>query len=82
MATLLYFGKLQDIIGKTSERMDLPNTIANTDDLRAFLDDRMALPEILVSKTVRVAINSELVADPYPISNSDEIAFLPPVGGG
>ena len=35
-----------------------------------------------LDKSVRLAINNEIVVDPHPVSRSDEIAFMPPVGGG
>ena len=82
MATLLFFGKLQDMVGTSSESMELPESISTTYDLRVFLDQHYELPETLSANSIRLAINSEIVADPAPVSDGDEIAFLPPVGGG
>ncbi len=82
MAVLLFFGKLQDSVGSTTETFHLPETVTNTSELRAHLDRHFKLAGTLTSETVRVAVNNEIVADPSPIHNEDEIAFLPPVGGG
>ena len=82
MATLLFFGKLQDVVGKASDILTLPDTVSDTIELRTYLNEQFQLSEALSPASVRVAINSEIVTDPFPIKDGDEIAFLPPVGGG
>ena len=82
MATILYFGKLSSLFGELSEQASLPDQISNTQLLRKWLDETRGFDGELMHNSVRVAVNSEIVADPFPISDADEIAFLPPVGGG
>ncbi|AXE64964.1 putative molybdopterin converting factor subunit 1 [Hyphomonas polymorpha PS728] len=82
MAQLLFFGRLADIVDRPNQVLDLPAGISDTTALRAWLDARQSAGGALMEKTVRIAINSEIVVDPAPVSNSDEIAFMPPVGGG
>ena len=82
MATLLYFGRLTDITGKSSETLTLPDDIITTAALRTWLDATHKTNGTLLEKTVRIAINNELVTEPAAISDADEIAFMPPVGGG
>lgn len=82
MATILYFGKLSSVFGDLSEQAPLPDGIADTGSLRKWLDDTRGFDGALMHKSVRVAVNSEIVADTFPVSDADEIAFLPPVGGG
>lgn len=82
MAEILYFGRLSDVIGRPAETLDIPVTITDTAALRRWLDERNEAQGALLEKTVRLAVNSEIVADPHPVSDRDEIAFLPPVGGG
>lgn len=77
MVKILYFGRLCDVTGCTEDTRDLPSTISNTSQLRQWLDI-----EVLHDPTVRVAVNMDVVIDPHPIKDGDEIAFLPPVGGG
>lgn len=82
MAKLLFFGRLADIVGQPSQSVCLPGEIEDTLALRAWLDTRYSTRGALQEKTVRIAINSEIVVDPAPLTNADEIAFMPPVGGG
>ncbi len=82
MAKLLYFGKLTELTGTGEEFIALPRTLDDTGDLRAWLDTEKALGGALLDPSVRIAINDELVSEPALFSETDEIAFLPPVGGG
>lgn len=82
MATLLYFGRLSDVTGKASEDLQLPDGVGTAGELRIWLDQRFEAEGSLLEPTVRVAVNSEISFDTDPIRNEDEIAFMPPVGGG
>ena len=82
MAHVYYFGKLSDIAGHLSETIPLPASISDTRSLRAWLDAERGFEGALMHRTVRTAINNEIVVDPHPVTDEDEIAFLPPVGGG
>ena len=82
MAQILYFGRLSDVIGQEAEMLDIPAAITDTAALRQWLDERKSADGALLEKSVRLAVNSEIVIDPHPVSDRDEIAFLPPVGGG
>jgi len=82
MAKLLYFGRLTDITGTDAETLALPDEITTTAALRTWLDTAHNTNGTLLEKTVRIAINNELIAEPAIISDADEIAFMPPVGGG
>lgn len=82
MATLLFFGKLQDVFGARISDFAIPETTKTTFDLRVFLDSKFQTNDTLASSSVRIAINNEMISAPASIKNTDEIAFLPPVGGG
>ena len=82
MADILYFGRLSDVTGKDSEKLDIPAAITDTAALRRWLDEAKSADGAFLDKSVRLAINNEIVVDPHPVSRSDEIAFMPPVGGG
>ena len=82
MARLLYFGRLMDTFGTSAETLALPAGIADTSALRSWLDKDRQLGGMLLDMTIRVAINDTIVQEPWPIADSDDIAFLPPVGGG
>jgi molybdopterin converting factor small subunit len=63
----------------------MPDGVGTAADLRARLAElNPILSEMLRAKTVRIAVNRELVADEAgtPVSADDEIALLPPLSGG
>ena len=82
MARILYFGKLSSIIGEMSETIDLPAPVSDTASLRRWIDETRGFDGALLHPSVRIAVNNEIVPDPSPVSDKDEIAFMPPVGGG
>ncbi len=81
--TVLLFGRLKDAFGAAS--IPLPAGVATAAALRTKLAE--ANPDLsatLLSKSVRIAVNQNLVADEAAtaISVADEIALLPPLSGG
>lgn len=82
MVQLLYFGRLSDLAGRSEEALTLPETVTTTSELRSWLDLRFESEGALLEPTVRLAVNNEIVFDPHPVTKGDEIAFMPPVGGG
>jgi len=82
MSKLLYFGRLSDVTGISEEVLDLPSDIETAGELRSWLDMRFEADGALLEPTVRIAINNEISFDSDRVSNPDEIAFMPPVGGG
>lgn len=82
MARILYFGRLSDLTGAAEETLTLPDKVSTAGELRQFLDLRFEANGALLEPTVRIAVNSELCFDTESIGETDEIAFMPPVGGG
>lgn len=82
MATLLYFGRLGDLTGTPQETLEIPSDILTAGALRTYLDLRFDTKGALLDPTVRIAVNSEIAFDSSPVSDHDEIALMPPVGGG
>jgi molybdopterin converting factor small subunit len=81
--TVLLFGRLKDAFGAAA--IPLPEGVGSAAALRARLVElNPDLADMLRAKTVRIAVNQELVADEAgtPVSASDEIALLPPLSGG
>lgn len=81
--TVLLFGRLKDAFGAAS--IPLPEGVGTVAKLRARLAElNPDLGDMLRAKTVRIAVNQEMVADEAgtPVSVSDEIALLPPLSGG
>lgn len=82
MARILYFGRLSDLTGAAEETLSLPEAVSTAGELRQFLDLRFETNGALLEPTVRIAVNNELCFDTMVITETDEIAFMPPVGGG
>lgn len=79
MATILFFGRLQEAVGRRALTAALPAGVRDTESLREWLGrDHPALRDA----SVRIAVNAELRAGTVPLADGDEIAFLPPMSGG
>lgn len=79
---LLFFGRLREQAGKAEDTRALPGHITDTLSLRRWADRTYALDGALLPDTIRVAVNAQIIASNGPVSDGDEIAFLPPVSGG
>ena len=82
MAKILYFGRLGDTAGMVEESIALPTHVATAGALRQWLDSRFDADGVLLEPTVRIAVNNEISLDGTAVSDNDEIALMPPVGGG
>jgi molybdopterin synthase sulfur carrier subunit len=79
MATILFFGRLQDAVGTKALTAALPEGVRDTESLRAWLGGEHPA---LRDPSVRIAVNAELDLGNVPVDEDDEIAFLPPMSGG
>jgi molybdopterin synthase sulfur carrier subunit len=79
MARILLFGKLAEIAGWRRRDIVLPHDVKTLSGLRAYLAD--AHPEIGAAST-RAAINRHVAHLDDPVTDDDEIAFMPPMSGG
>jgi molybdopterin synthase sulfur carrier subunit len=84
MITILYFARLREALGKTSEEIALPVGVRDLESLRRLLTARGGAwsAELAVDKPVRAAVNQDVAQGNTPVSDGDEIAFFPPVTGG
>ena len=82
MAKILFFGRLTDLTGTDETTLDLPASVNDTGSLREWLDSELDTQGVLLEPTTRIALNAQIVPEASPVSNIDEIAFMPPVGGG
>lgn len=76
--TILFFGQLTDITGKSSIVFDTTG-IQDTDQLKEKLYE--TYPALRNSKYI-IAIDKELIAQAGKIKPGATIAFLPPFSGG
>lgn len=80
---VLLFGRLRDAFGASS--IALPEGAGTVAEMRTLLASEYPdLAPLLASRSIRIALNQELVADETTtmISAADEIALLPPLSGG
>jgi len=82
MAKILYFARLGEQLKTSSEQISL-NDMSTVRQLVDHLQDRgEPWSSEFESGRVLVAINQEMSGFDSAISDSDEIAFFPPVTGG
>lgn len=81
---LVYFSRVREQIGLGEENYDLPNDVTSVQQLVQALKERGAGYAIALGDMnfIRVAVNQNHVGLDHPVSNSDEVAFFPPVTGG
>ena len=84
MADILYFASLAETLGVKSEQIELSMDCKTVDELVKLL---IARGEPFAgafggSTRILVAINQEMSEPAAGITNTDEVAFFPPVTGG
>ncbi|MES2491683.1 MAG: MoaD/ThiS family protein [Pseudomonadota bacterium] len=80
MARLLFLGRLEDIAGADARVVAVPGVVTLA-ELLTMLPPGLA--EALAGPKVKLALNGVLVSPAdVQVSDSDELAFLPPVSGG
>ena len=84
MITVLYFARLREALGQSSERIALPGTVRDLEGLRAMLIARGGAweEELAPGKPVRAAVNQAMAMGDTQLADGDEVAFFPPVTGG
>lgn len=76
---LLFFGSIEDVIGKRSDIISI-NNVSTIKELRVFLKDNY--PKLKSQTQFSIAVNMEYATDVELINNGDIIALIPPVSGG
>jgi len=76
---VLCFGVAKDIVGHAELDIDSQKALT-VSDLKMYLNE--AYPKFLDYKSYMVAVNQTYATDDISISDSDEIALIPPVSGG
>ena len=84
MVTIIYFARLREALGKSSEQLALPADVRDLAGLRAVLIARGGAwaAELAGGKPVRAAVNQDMAHNDTRVADGDEIAFFPPVTGG
>lgn len=74
---ILFFGLLKDLVGKSSDSLELPEGSSVRDVLEHYLS---RVPTSLTS--IAVAVNQQYASAETKLKSDDEVALLPPVSGG
>ena len=84
MVKLLFFARLREDLGTSTEDLRLPADVTTVASLRAYLMGRGgAWASVLANgKALRVAVNQDMADPGTPVKPGDEVAFFPPVTGG
>ena len=79
-----YFSWIKEHIGKSEEQIILPSHITDIKQLINYLNEIDEKYKLLYEKKeiIKIAVNKTYSSFDTNISNSDEIAFFPPVTGG
>ena len=79
-----YFSWIKEHIGKSEEQITIPTDITNVDQLINYLNEKDIKYNLLFEKKelIKIAVNKTYSSFDTKVSNSDEIAFFPPVTGG
>ena len=79
-----YFSWIKEHIGKSEEQIILPSHITNINQLINYLNEIDEKYKLLYEKKelIKIAVNKTYSSFDTNISDSDEIAFFPPVTGG
>jgi len=84
MITVVYFARLREALGKSTEELALPADVRDLAGLRRLLMSRGGAwtDELADSRPVRAAVNQDMADGGTPVRDGDEVAFFPPVTGG
>lgn len=82
--TILYFARVRELVGVSSEELDLPADIATVSDLVDWLSHLK--PHYAAAfadrSRLRAALDQNMARFEDLIAGAKEIAFFPPVTGG
>jgi len=78
--TVLFFGVLKDIAGRSSDVLTLPNEATAGDVVEHYETRLVSLKGNLSS--IAVSVNQEYASLEAKLHSGDEVALLPPVSGG
>lgn len=84
MLTLMYFARLREALGVSSEQVELPADVRDVAGLTAWLRQRGGTweSELAAGRAFRIAVNQDMADGATALKDGDEVAIFPPVTGG
>jgi molybdopterin converting factor small subunit len=79
--TILYFGALKDVFGRTEEIRELPDGMTSGDLLPELFGGRVEELSKWRGK-ILMAVNCEHLRNSVALKDCDEVAVMPPLAGG
>jgi len=81
---LKFFASLRESLKVSEEKITIPSSVKTIADLRIHLFERGGIwAEVLANgKSLRCALNHQMVDPSTPLQEGAEVAFFPPVTGG
>ena len=77
---VLFFGMLKDIVGRSSESLELANESVLADLVNHYQSHFPKLQQM--SASIAMAVNSKYADPQHKLKAGDEVGLLPPVSGG
>jgi molybdopterin converting factor small subunit len=84
MFKLIFLGKLGDVAPASLANIERPRGVRTLSDLVQWLSsEEPVLGRAMAATTTRLIVNQSVTHDhSFPLTDGDEIAFLPPMSGG
>lgn len=84
MLKLVFLGKLGDVAPAGLADVEPPHEVRTLSDLVKWLSsEEPVLGRAMAATTTRLIVNQSVTHDhSYPLTDGEEIAFLPPMSGG
>jgi molybdopterin synthase sulfur carrier subunit len=80
--TVLFFGKVADVMGERRRVLDLADTSGRLFDLRQSVLEPAFASGGLEAQRVLMSVNQVLTNDDRALQDGDEVAFFPVFSGG
>ncbi len=80
--TVLFFGKVADVMGERQRVFDLSDTSARLFDLRHSVLEPAFASGALEAQRVLMSVNQALTHEDRALQDDDEVAFFPVFSGG